>query len=441
MIKLFLYLLVGTFLLAPAVAKPVIKPVFAASMLADTTVPATTTLRLILDSLRNQPTLKGVKIKLQDINFETNSFVLTASSAAYLDTIAGVLNKIPAVMLEIGGHTDNVGPPQRNLTLSQNRAQAVRNRLVGAGMVTAKRVTFRGYGEGHPVAPNTTDAGRTLNRRVEMQFVGLDNGQITKIYLRDGQIIPAALVYLNEQTQSVLYKIDENTPLLELPCDKVLKLIYADNRVKLLDCPPPPKESTPPVSAAPAAQIRQKRVSPLYLVIQAGAGYMLGENPAWTSKTIGYAHVLGFGGNLLAGYRLSNRISVGLQTGYWRWSTLVEYKTSSDGPVIRRYNSDATQIPLSVTIPVYITKAVYLMPEGGINLLTINAGFDDVRERFTGLQTSLGGTLGYTTDHKKRVWFDAGLFYRVHQKATWDKQYGVPAMNYAGLKLGLGFSL
>ena len=436
---LFFLLLAGAGLLAPALARPALVPHPAVTTRPDTTAPANAMLRLILDSLRKQPTLKGVKIKLQDINFETNSFVLTASSATYLDTIASVLNKLPAVMLEIGGHTDNVGPPQRNQTLSQNRAQAVRDHLVRAGMVTAKRVTFHGYGEGRPVASNATGEGRLLNRRVEMQFVGLDNGQLTKIYLRDGQIILAALVYLNNQTHAVLYKTGENTPLLELPCATVLKLVAADNRVQVPDCPPPPKTTAQPTSLV--AQTRPKTASPFYLLANFGAGYMIGESPAWTSKTNGYAHILGFGGGLMLGYRLSGRIGAGLQTGYWQWSTRVEYKESSSGPIIRQYNSTATQIPLFLALPIYLTKSVYLMPEGGINLLTINAGFDDVREKFSGIQTGYGATLGYSTNRSKRVWADAGLFYRAHQKATWDKQYGVPAMSYAGLKIGLGFAL
>ena len=436
MTKLLWLLISSGLLLTPTLATAQVG-LSIAPVTADTTASPSNPLRQILDSLRKRPDLKGVKIKLQDINFETNSFVLTAGSAVYLDTVASVLNKFPSLILEIGGHTDDVGTPQSNKLLSENRAQAVRSRLVGVGKVPAKRLTFKGYGEARPVATNTTQSGRLLNRRVEMQFEGLSNEQLTKIYLRDGQIIQAPLVYLNEQTRTVLYKTGENAPLREFPCASVLKLMYADGRVQTLDCPPGLVVTPTPYERPVVA----KRPSPLYLQIHGGAGYMIGESPSWTSKTEGYAHILGFGGGLSVGYRLTKRISAGLQTGYCRWSTQVNYREEQDGPVIRQYNSSATQIPLTLAVSLYLTRSVYLMPEGGLNLLMIDAGFGPDRDKFSGIQTTYGGILGYTTDRSKRVWADAGVFYRVHQKGTWDRQYGIPAMNYAGLKLGLGFSL
>lgn len=419
-------------LATPLPAAPLVSP-----MVADTTAPPTNPLRQILDSLRKRPTLKGVSIKLRDINFETNSFVLTSGSAAYLDTIAGVLNKIPAVILEIGGHTDNIGTPSSNQVLSQNRAQSVRNYLVDRGQVAAKRVTFRGYGESRPVALNTTELGRLLNRRVEMQFIGLDNEQVAKIYLRNGQIILAPLVYLNPQSQSVLYKTGENAPLLELPCTNVLKVLFADNRVQVMDCPPAPVIST----TSYEVETVPKRPSRLYLQLHGEAGYMIGENPSWTSKTNGYAHVLGFGGSLMVGYRLTKRISAGVRTGYWQWSTQVNYRAGADGPVLQQYNSKAVQVPLYAALPVYLTPNVYLAPEAGINLLTIKAGFTGEQSTFSGIQTGYGGTIGYTTNRDKRVRADVGLFYRTYQEGSWSEQYGIPVMNCAGLKVGIEFSL
>ncbi|QJW91261.1 OmpA family protein [Spirosoma taeanense] len=389
-------------------------------------------LQQILDSLRQRPNLKGLKIKLQDINFETNSFRLTASSAVYLDTIAAVLNKIPAVILEIGGHTDNIGLPRNNQVLSENRARAVRDRLIGPGQVVAKRITFRGYGEERPVAPNTTESGRLLNRRVEMQFIGLNTEVVNKIYLRSGQTILVPLVYLSDRT--ILYKTGENDPLQEIPCGSVLRVEFADGRVQLIDCPP---EQTPTTIIQQPPTVR--KASQLYTQLRGAAGYMVGDRPNWTSKTDGYAHVVGFGGEGLVGYRLSNWFTVALQTGYWRWSTQVDYKESAEGPVQSQYFSEATQIPLFLSIPVYLTHSVHLTPEAGINLLMIKAGFDSSRESFSGLQIGYGGAIGYTTNRSKRVWTDLSLFYRAHQKATWTGQYGVPPMNYAGLRIGVGF--
>ncbi|GAB3962809.1 hypothetical protein GCM10028805_64670 [Spirosoma harenae] len=406
------------------------------SPLAETAIPANP-LNQILDSLRERPELKGLKIKLRAINFKTNSFDLTAGSAAYLDTVASVLNKFPALKLEIGGHTDNVGTAHDNQILSENRARAVRNQLVGHGNVVDKRLTFRGYGESKPVATNATDAGRLLNRRVEMQFIGLDDQQTVKIYLRNGQVILAPLVYVNNVSRTVLYKTSENAPLVELPCGSIVKIIYADNSTQLLDCP---EETRPVVAHQDSVPVTPKQPSPYYLRLYGSSGYMIGQRPAWTSKTEGYAHVLGFGGGLTIGRKLSRRISIEAGTGYWRWSTVVNYKAGSDGPILRQYYSKATQIPLTFALPVQVGPHLYLMPEGGINLLRLTAGFDGDQVTSTHFQTHYGGTIGYTTDRTKPVWLDFGLFYRSYQNLSKSESAILPAMQYSGLKLGLGFS-
>ena len=69
--------------------------------------------------------------------------------------------------VRLAGHTDNVGSPEANKTLSQARAQAVRNQLIAYG-VAPEAVKAYGYGDLKPVAPNDTEEGRQLNRRVEI---------------------------------------------------------------------------------------------------------------------------------------------------------------------------------------------------------------------------------------------------------------------------------
>lgn len=111
-------------------------------------------------------------ITLEGVTFEYNSALLTAGSAAILDDVAAGLKKYPRLRVELQGHTDDKGPDAYNLTLSQKRADSVREYLLKEGVPSAQ-MSAKGYGERQPIAENTTDAGRAKNRRVAM-FV-LDN--------------------------------------------------------------------------------------------------------------------------------------------------------------------------------------------------------------------------------------------------------------------------
>jgi outer membrane protein OmpA-like peptidoglycan-associated protein len=109
----------------------------------------------------------GQPLILLGVNFETGKAVLLPESRSILDQVAQSLVENPEVNIEVGGHTDNVGAAAANLRLSEARANAVRDYLIEKG-VEAGRLTARGYGEGKPVADNTTAFGRAANRRVEL---------------------------------------------------------------------------------------------------------------------------------------------------------------------------------------------------------------------------------------------------------------------------------
>jgi len=109
----------------------------------------------------------GQPLILSGVTFQTGKAVLLGTSQGVLDQVAHSLIDNPDVNVEVGGHTDDVGAEAANLRLSQARADAVRQYLIGKG-VDAGRITAKGYGEGNPVADNTTAAGRAANRRVEL---------------------------------------------------------------------------------------------------------------------------------------------------------------------------------------------------------------------------------------------------------------------------------
>jgi outer membrane protein OmpA-like peptidoglycan-associated protein len=102
----------------------------------------------------------------QGVQFETGKTVIKKTSFAILNKIVKVLVDNPTYLIEVRGHTDNVGNAAANLLLSQNRAAAIRDYLISKGIDT-KRITSNGFGDTQPVASNETAKGKKLNRRVE----------------------------------------------------------------------------------------------------------------------------------------------------------------------------------------------------------------------------------------------------------------------------------
>jgi outer membrane protein OmpA-like peptidoglycan-associated protein len=111
------------------------------------------------------------KVDIHGINFDVDKTIIKPSSAATLAQVAKLLKDQPLLTLEVGGHTDNTGGADHNLKLSAGRAAAVVDSLVKRYGVAASRLRAQGYGDTRPVAGNDTDAGRAMNRRVELKQI------------------------------------------------------------------------------------------------------------------------------------------------------------------------------------------------------------------------------------------------------------------------------
>ncbi len=105
-----------------------------------------------------------------DYLFAVNSATLRPGAYDEVERVARVLKQYPETAIRIAGHTDSTGKEDYNQKLSERRAEAVKTALVGMG-VNPARLTTIGYGASKPVAANNTEAGRQLNRRVEVRIV------------------------------------------------------------------------------------------------------------------------------------------------------------------------------------------------------------------------------------------------------------------------------
>jgi outer membrane protein OmpA-like peptidoglycan-associated protein len=113
-----------------------------------------------------QPIEVGTTVNLRSVLFEQSKTSLLPESFAELDLIVSFLKDNPSVQIELSGHTDNRGVPFQNVKLSQGRVDTVKEYLISKG-IDKKRISGKGYGGNKPIASNTTEETRRLNRRVE----------------------------------------------------------------------------------------------------------------------------------------------------------------------------------------------------------------------------------------------------------------------------------
>ena len=114
----------------------------------------------------------GATIPLANVQFEQGQAVLLPTSFAALDPLVSLLVDNPGLTIELRGHTDNVGPPVRNVALSEQRVATVKNYLVAHGIEGA-RISGVGLGGSQPTASNAQEITRRLNRRVEFRVTGV----------------------------------------------------------------------------------------------------------------------------------------------------------------------------------------------------------------------------------------------------------------------------
>lgn len=112
----------------------------------------------------------GGSVVLRNVFFDTGSHDLLPASQVELQKLIDFLNKNKSLVIEIGGHTDNVGSQDLNKKLSELRAKEVYNYLLNSGIAEA-RMTYSGYGFSVPVSSNDTPEGRALNRRTEFRII------------------------------------------------------------------------------------------------------------------------------------------------------------------------------------------------------------------------------------------------------------------------------
>jgi outer membrane protein OmpA-like peptidoglycan-associated protein len=121
--------------------------------------------------LQTRDTARGLVVNMSDVLFDSGQYTLKPAAREKLAKVAGVLLAYPGLTVEVDGYTDSVGGEGLNQTLSEKRANTVRDYLLRQ-RVSPDSLSVRGFGEANPVASNDTSIGRQSNRRVELVLSG-----------------------------------------------------------------------------------------------------------------------------------------------------------------------------------------------------------------------------------------------------------------------------
>jgi outer membrane protein OmpA-like peptidoglycan-associated protein len=121
--------------------------------------------------LQTRETARGLIMNMSDVLFDFNKYSLKPEAREKLAKVSGILIAYPNLKVQVEGYTDNIGTDDYNQKLSEERAGAVRDYLTGQSVAQAN-ISAQGYGKADPIADNSTNAGRSQNRRVQMVVSG-----------------------------------------------------------------------------------------------------------------------------------------------------------------------------------------------------------------------------------------------------------------------------
>jgi len=143
--------------------------------------------------LQTSESARGLIVNMSDVLFDFNKYTLKPEAREKLAKVSGILLSIPNLKLQVEGYTDSIGSDEYNQKLSEQRADEVRRYLVSQS-VSDTNVSAVGYGKSDPIADNSTSAGRSENRRVQLVVSGAAIGILESAPGAQSEVQPASPV-------------------------------------------------------------------------------------------------------------------------------------------------------------------------------------------------------------------------------------------------------
>lgn len=271
------------------------------------------------------------------------------------------------------------------------------------------------------------------------------------IQFKTGRRIRVTSIVTGGDKKTISYRENANTPLVRISTtdvdfvenpdgtrQSVIPTPVVTDEVMMADS----NDTSPMIEAQLPPQQKSSSVSKKIALQFNGLGtYMLGSE-VWTSLTAGYGHNFGVGGSVQFDYRVAKPVSVGVELGYLAWTTQVDLVEAPGNPPYYSYRT-RTALPFALGhVRVKAGNNFYLMPQAGISQLQLTISDANSSTSYSSMQTLYGGTVGYLINPNGKINLDIGLFYRaVSGSETMGTSVGVEPMQYAGIRLGLGFSL
>lgn len=353
-------------------------------------------------AMKDYALLLHAKVIVTDAVFLTGRTDLPPNSRTKLLPFVNLLKAQKGLKYAMYVHTDSIGKAYNNLMISQKRANSLRIFFVNNG-IKADNMIVEGKGETEPsTETNVSD------RRVELQVTSVEKLQILYSEKYIPPVVTPAPVVEDKK--------------VETPTESISVLQNLE------------KTEYKPVKRAAK--------KPISFVLSADGLYAINAlSGDWSSKD-GIGILQGFGGELMFSYYPKKWLGLTIQGGMSQWKVLRRYMTDNN-EVVYTTRSTVQRIPLRIGTRVFLGKAFYIHPQGGMQLLNLTIQNSDTHpqsnatEKSNAFKPIVGGALGIEKKIGKTAILDIGLQYFMTPNEDFS---GVSEnLHYGGIKLGIGF--